>query len=136
MGKSWTNETLVRSLLQTTRCDKTSYLSHNVLKKCVAWHPQERLPMINNSTYWVRKYRNSSLIQYTYSKEWAKVIRRVRLKRAHCFKRQEISYASWCRNFLPFVIGFLFHYNKMPATCFIVWHSNVSLLYLANKYKI
>ena len=40
-------------LLQTTRCDKT-YLSHNALK-CVAWHSKERLPMIDISSYRVRK---------------------------------------------------------------------------------
>ena len=34
-GQSWTNETSVRSLLQTTRCDKTPHLSHDALKKCV-----------------------------------------------------------------------------------------------------
>ena len=45
------------------RCDKTSYLSHNVLKKCVAWHPEKRLPMIDSSSYRVRKYRSLSLIQ-------------------------------------------------------------------------
>ena len=39
-GQSWTNETSVRSLLQTTRCEKTPHLSHNALKKCVAWHPR------------------------------------------------------------------------------------------------
>ena len=41
-------------LLQTTRCDKT-YLSHNALKKCVAWYSKERLPMIDISSYRVRK---------------------------------------------------------------------------------
>ena len=39
-GQSWTNETSVSSLLQTTRCDKTPHLSHDALKKCVAWHPR------------------------------------------------------------------------------------------------
>ena len=34
-GQSWTNETSVSSLLQTTRCDKTPHLSHDALKKCV-----------------------------------------------------------------------------------------------------
>ena len=34
-GQKWTNETSVRSLLQTTRCDKTPHLSHDALKKCV-----------------------------------------------------------------------------------------------------
>ena len=62
-GQSWTKETSVRSPLQTTRCDKTPHLSHNALKKCVAWHPQERLPMIDTSSYKVRKYPNLFLIQ-------------------------------------------------------------------------
>ena len=115
------------------KSDKTWYLSHNALKKCVAWHPQERLPMIDTSSYRVRKYRNSSLIQYTYSKERAKVIKGIRLRRAHHFKRQEMAYAGWCRNFLPFVIDLLFHSNKYQATCFIVWHSGISFLYLTNK---
>ena len=38
-------------------------MSHNVLKKCVAWHPKKRLPMIDISSFRVRKYRSLSLIQ-------------------------------------------------------------------------
>ena len=32
-------------------------------KEVRAWHPRERLPMIDTSSYRVRKHRNSSLIQ-------------------------------------------------------------------------
>ena len=117
-GQSWTNETSVRSLLQTTRCDKTPHLLYNALKKCVAWHPQERLPMIDTSSYSVRKYRNLSLIQETYSKEWEKFIKGIRLRRAYYFKRQEMAYAGWCRNFVLFVTDFLFHSYKMPSDLF------------------
>ena len=49
-GRKLSNYTSVRSLLQTARRDKTSYLSHNGLKKCVAWNPEERLPMIDISS--------------------------------------------------------------------------------------
>ena len=36
----------------------------------------------------------------------------------HYFKWQEMAYAGWCRNFLPFVIDFLFHSNKIPSDLF------------------
>ena len=68
-------------------------------KKRVAWHPKERLQMK------LTDIKSENIEVYI---SFSKPIQRngQNSLSEYCFKRQEMAYAGWCRNFLPFVNWF------------------------------
>ena len=111
MGKSWANETLVRSYFK--RQDVTKHIC-----RITRWRSASRDILKNGCQWSILAVIESENIEVYLS--FSKPIQRngQKLLSEYYFKRQEMAYAGWCRNFLPFVIDFLFHSNKMPSDLF------------------